>query len=421
MQTPMPLEVNTASATIYNSKESSQTAHAVRCQISGSGVVEQMRSLEQYQEFYRSDPLLRSFVESAPHAIIITDDKGLIRSFNPFAEDLFGYTEPEVFGQPFATLAVRMSLGRSTGGSIFCSKPSLSGGSASKEAKAKKKNGELCPVEIVSNRMSLDGSPVYVHFIRDISSRLRFEKRISELQQELIHLSQTNVLGELASAITHELNQPLTAITNYAAAAKQCGCKASPEDLESSFALMDKAASQAKRAWQIMHKLRKLVQHRGAECTNSDLRATLEDAVQLAMLGTSHHRIQVTLDVPATPVMVLMDRVQIQILLTNLVRNAVDELSTWDGERRVEVTLQVCPDNTAAVSVEDTGPGIASEVFESIFDPFHTTKPDGLGMGLSICRRIAEAHDGRLSADNRAEGGAIFSFIVPMSSEIMGE
>jgi two-component system, LuxR family, sensor kinase FixL len=421
MQTPMPLEVNIASATNYNSKGSSRSARGVRCEISGSGVVEQTRSLEQYQEFYRSDPLLRSFIESAPHAIIVTDDKGVIRSCNPFAEKLFGYTEVEVFGKAFSTLAGRPHLGRSTGGSIFCSEPSPSKSVPNNEAKARKKSGELCPVEIVSNQLVLDESPVYVHFIRDVSFRLRFEKRISELQQELIHLSQTNVLGELASAITHELNQPLTAITNYAAAAKQCGCKASPEDLESSFALMDKAASQAKRAWQIMHKLRKLVQHRGAECTNCDLRATLEDAVQLATLGTSHHRIQVTLDMPASPVMVLMDRVQIQILLTNLVRNAVDELNTWDGERKVRVMLQVCPDKTAAVSVEDTGPGIAPEVFESIFDPFHTTKPDGLGMGLSICRRIAEAHDGRLSAANRAEGGAVFSFIVPMSSEILGE
>lgn len=170
-----------------------------------------------------------------------------------------------------------------------------------------------------------------------------------------------------------------------------------------------------------MYKLRKLVQHRGVECVDSDLRATVDDAVQLATMGTSHHRLQVTVEMPSEPVMVLMDRVQIQIILTNLVRNAVDELSDWGGERKVQVTLRVSPDKTAEVLVEDTGPGIAPEVFESIFDPFHTTKPDGLGMGLAVSRRIAEAHGGQLAAANRPEGGAVFSFIVPMSSQNMGE
>lgn len=417
----MATEVNIASATDYNSKAGVRFARSAVREISGSGVVEPIRTSEHYIEMYRSDPSLRNFIETAPHAIIVTDEAGMVRTCNPYAEKLFGYEEAEVFGKPFAALLDPFYSSNPTGRSVFCSDPDVSKAPRDMEARARKKNGELFPVELVTNRFVLGVSRVYLHFIRDISFRQRFEQRISELQQELIHLSQTNVLGELASAITHELNQPLTAITNYAAAARQCGCKATPEELESSFDLMEKAASQAKRAWQIMHKLRKLVQHRGVECTSCDLRVAVEDAVQLATLGTSHQRIKVSVQMPSEPVMVLMDRVQIQILLTNLVRNAIDELSKWNGEKKVAVMLRVCPDQSAEVKVEDTGPGITPEVFESIFEPFHTTKPDGLGMGLAISRRIAEAHDGRLSADNRPEGGAVFSFIVPMSSENMGE
>ena len=333
-QTPMATEVNLAAVTSYNSNAGGDTVGGAVRQISGSGVVEHIRSSDYENEMYRSDPSLPSFIQTAPHAIIVTDEAGMVRTCNPFAENMFGYTEAEVFGKPFAALLDPYNPAPPIGRSVFCSDPDASKTPRNVETRARKKNGELFPVELVTNRVMLGSSRVDLHFIRDISFRQRFEQRISELERELIHLSQTNVLGELASAITHELNQPLTAITNYAAAARQCGCRATPEELESSFDLMDKAASQAKRAWQIMHKLRKLVQHRGVECMDCDLRAVLEDAVQLATLGTSHQRIKVSVRMPSEPVMVLMDRVQIQILLTNLVRNAIDELSVGMARRR---------------------------------------------------------------------------------------
>jgi C4-dicarboxylate-specific signal transduction histidine kinase len=113
-------------------------------------------------------------------------------------------------------------------------------------------------------------------------------------------------------------------------------------------------------------------------------------------------------------VIILMDRVQVHILVTNLVKNAIDELSSWRHERKIKVTLRMASADTAEVTVADTGPGIAPFAFESIFDPFHTTKPDGLGMGLALSRRIAEAHFGRLAAANRPGGGAMFRFILPV-------
>jgi two-component system sensor kinase FixL len=157
-----------------------------------------------------------------------------------------------------------------------------------------------------------------------------------------------------------------------------------------------------------------LLQHRGAECSRDDLRLAVDDAVHLATLGANQQGITVTVNKPSEPVMVLMDRVQVQVLLANLIRNAMDELSTINGERKIWITLSVNAQNLAELAVEDTGHGITPEVFENIFDPFHTTKAEGLGVGLALSRRIAQAHGGRLSAANRPEGGATFSFVVPV-------
>ena len=137
--------------------------------------------------------------------------------------------------------------------------------------------------------------------------------------------------------------------------------------------------------------------------------------MQLSTLGASQDGITVTVALPPEPVIVLMDRVQVQVLLANLIRNAVDELSMVDGERRIWVRLSLNAEGLAELAVEDTGHGIAPEVFENIFDPFHTTKTEGLGVGLALSRRIAQAHGGRLAADNRPGGGAIFSFVVPVA------
>jgi two-component system, LuxR family, sensor kinase FixL len=418
----MALKVNIATVADYNSIGGRTAAPTAATETSGGRVVEQNsiisgRHTRQHPDFRRDEAALCSFIATAPHAIAVTDAGGIIQMWNPAAESMLGYCEDEVSGTAIEAL-FDPSFGSFPGAkSTFCCGPLPAMG----ELKARKKTGELVPVEAVAKQAQLGRQRIYLHYIRDVSPRQRFEQRISELQQELLHLSQQNVLGELASAITHELNQPLTAITNYAAAAKRCGCAASPEELKSSFALMDKAAGQAKRAWQIVHKLRSLVQHHGADCEKGDLRTAVEDAIQLASLGTSHQGITISVSLPAAPVTVLMDRVQIQILLTNLVRNGVDELRAVKGERKIRVALRARPGEEAEVSVEDTGRGLTPEVFESIFDPFHTTKPDGLGMGLAISRRIAEAHGGRLAAANRPEGGAVFTFVIPMSNENMGE
>ncbi|MEJ2228280.1 MAG: PAS domain-containing sensor histidine kinase [Alphaproteobacteria bacterium] len=415
----MTLDLNINVTNKYNSNAISGFASALKAAFSnGTQTMPLSPDLGHELPPYRDQNSLRKFIMIAPHPIVVTGADGVVRFCNSFAAELFGYSEEEMTGLEFASLVCLTNNGEAVSSDNTDAEDNalVPDTHLATETTAHRKNSEVLPVELGSSEFELDAEKIIIHFIRDISFRKRSKQRIMELQRELMHLSRQNVLGELASAITHELNQPLTAITNYATAARRCGCTASPESLEASFALMEKAECQAQRARQIVHKLRSLVAHHEVECAEHDLRTVLEEAVQLASLGAAEYGIDVSLTMPSMPVKVYMDRVPVQILLTNLVRNAVDALNTWTGDKKVTIILRLLPDNSAEVSVQDTGAGIATEVFETIFDPFHSTKPEGLGMGLAICRRIAEAHDGLLNAANLPEGGAIFSFIVPMSN-----
>jgi two-component system sensor kinase FixL len=172
----------------------------------------------------------------------------------------------------------------------------------------------------------------------------------------------------------------------------------------------------------VIRKLRQLVSERSIDRVFADLCTTVQEAVQIASMGAAKHNIQISVELPPQPVIVLMDRSQILMLVSNLVRNAIEELVVWRHERKIEVALTLPTPDMAQVTVADTGPGILSTVFENIFDPFHTTKPEGSGMGLSLARRIAEAHSGRLAAANRPGGGALFMFCIPIGKgEKLGE
>jgi two-component system sensor kinase FixL len=380
-------------------------------------------SLNQYHRPYKivenddlNWSLLENFIAHIPDAVVTTSEDGVIQAFNERAERLFAYKCADVRGRHIAMLIeTAIDGGKPRAGSGDPHQLSWRPISGEHPLRGLKKTGELFPIDVFESEYRQNGAVHRLYYIKDLTLTSRHEQRIAELETEIAYLSRHSVLGELATTITHELSQPLTAITNYTAAAIRCLTQPLPEQRDSGLDLIVKAGEQSKRAWLIMHRLRKLMQHRGIECARDDLRGAIEEAVQLATLGVERHGIQVAVDMPPEPVMVSMDRVHIQVLATNLIRNAIDELSTWTGEKSLWVRLKVRDGNLAEFSVEDTGAGIAPEIYENIFDPFHTTKQQGLGVGLAVSRRIAQAHGGRLSAENRPEGGAVFRFVVPMS------
>lgn len=370
------------------------------------------------RDLFRINPnLLENFTRFMPDAVVVADQKNVIKFFNKKSEILFGYNAQETIGKDISFLfsedlkIPKTSCQLSSQTEIpnwrkLAEKPVYAG---------VKKDGEHVPVEILLAEQICGQAPLWMFVIRDASATSRQQSYIAELEREIAHLSQHSLLGELAAAITHELSQPLSAISNYTTAAARAWSQNVPAGAGEQIELIAKAGEQAKRALLTVHRLRQLIQYRDAECTDDDLRLALEDAMQLAALGASQHTIAIELDVSPKPVIVRMDRIQIQILLANLIRNAIDELRGWKGERKMWISLKVNEQNLAEITVEDNGPGIAQHVFEKIFDPFLTTKQEGLGVGLAVSRRIAKAHGGRLLARNRQDGGAAFSFVIPLS------
>jgi two-component system sensor kinase FixL len=342
--------------------------------------------------------------------MVVARTDGTIEHINAAAEHLYGYGEAELAGQKFASLLMPAPSDEFALSEAYWEDKARAG-----SLKGRKQNGEIFPVNLVKAEIGAAQERLVIVTIRDASCKQRMKQRLEEMQRELFHLSRYTVLGELASAITHELNQPLAAIAAYAAAARHDEATGH-YDRQESLELLDKVAAQALRCGQIIQKLRRLVAERNIDRVYDDLCAVVKDAAQLAAMGAAKHNIEVTLTLPPQPVVLLMDRLQIQLLVTNLILNAIDELASWRHERRIEVTLTHPSPGRAELTVADTGPGIAPHAFENIFDSFHTTKPDGLGMGLALCRRVAEAHFGHLAADNRPDGGAIFSFVIPVGS-----
>lgn len=252
---------------------------------------------------------------------------------------------------------------------------------------------------------------------RDVTPHRRAEDRARRMQAELMHVSRLSAMGAMAAAIAHELNQPLTAAANFANAARRLLADGAPPDparVEDAREAMAEAAGEAVRAGKIVRHLRGLVGRGDGEKRLCGLNALVEAAAVLALAGAREQRVAARFEFDPRSPRVLVDRVQIQQVVVNLVRNAVE--AVLDAPRR-EVVVATAPRGTGMVevSVADTGPGLAEEVADRLFEPFVTTKRDGMGVGLSICRSIVEEHGGRLTAEGNPGGGTVFRFSLPQA------
>jgi two-component system sensor kinase FixL len=358
---------------------------------------------------------LRSILETVPDAIIVIDERALIEEFSPAAERLFGHTAAEVRGRnvsmlmpspyrerhdayirSYLTTGVRRIIGI---GRIVV---------------GLRKNGSTFPMELAVGEARVGPRRVFTGFVRDLTERQQTEKRLQDIQAELLHVSRLSAMGQMASALAHELNQPLTAILNYVRAARrllEMEGGASPKALET----MDKAVAQTSRAGQIIRRLRDFVEKGQSQRAPDNLNKTIEEAAALALVGAKEANVKVTLELsPALPE-VLIDRIQIQQVLLNLIRNSVEAMVMND--RRELVIRSALLDGQAEVAVSDTGTGLSDAVVAQLFQPFVTTKPQGMGLGLSISRSIIDAHGGRIWAEPNEGGGVAFRFTVPAGLE----
>ncbi|HTQ51322.1 MAG TPA: ABC transporter substrate binding protein [Candidatus Acidoferrales bacterium] len=243
--------------------------------------------------------------------------------------------------------------------------------------------------------------------------RRRAELEIQRQRTELAHVSRVSTLGQLASALTHELNQPLGAILRNAEAA-EIFLQNNPPKLEEVEAILADICRDDRRAGDVIDRMRTLFKRRGLAAGPLDLRSLVEDTVALARPDAETRQIQISVQVPSQLPAVNGDRVHLQQVLLNLILNGMDAMnSTPKLERRLTIRVSEATDGNLLVAVSDRGTGIAPEEIVHIFEPFFTTKPDGMGMGLAISRTIIQAHGGEIRAANNALGGATFAFTLP--------
>lgn len=354
----------------------------------------------------------RAVIDNAHDAIIAIDAQGRVEMFNRAAERIFGFQAHEVIGRNVNMLMPAPYHAEHDGyisNYITTGTAKIIG--TGREVEAQHKNGTIFPIDLSIGEMRSGANRGFIGVIRDITERHQSERRVRELTAELVHISRLSAMGQLSSSLAHELNQPLTAIMNYAEVARQLaemGGATVPGKLKD---FLVKTIEQADRAGQIIRRLRSFVEKGTAERNLEDLNKVVADATNLASIGVRVDGIRVQFDLADALPAISIDKIQIQQVIVNLVRNAIEALH--DAERR-ELTVQTYlgPD-WQEVAIWDTGPGIDPSVAEKLFTPFLTTKKDGMGIGLSISQSIVEAHEGRLWAEPNPAGGTVFRFRLP--------
>ena len=357
---------------------------------------------------------LQSILDTIPEAMVVIDESGAIRSFSAAAEGLFGYSAAEVNGQNVKLLMPAPYREEHDG---YLHRYQRTGErriiGIGRVVVGQRKDGSTFPMELTVGEMRSGAQHFFNGFIRDLTERQQTEARLQELQAELVHVSRLTAMGEMASALAHELNQPLAAISNYMKGSRRLLESHADQRAEQVRDAMGKAADQALRAGQIIRRLRDFVARGESERRVEDLRKLVEEASALALVGAKDKAVRVRFDFASQVDFVLADKVQIQQVLLNLMRNAIEAM---EGVERRELVVSTAPaaDGMVEISVADTGSGISPEVSAQLFQPFVTTKAHGMGVGLSISRTIVEAHGGSIVSHPNNGGGTVFSFTLPV-------
>ncbi|RYE58736.1 MAG: PAS domain S-box protein, partial [Rhizobiaceae bacterium] len=280
-----------------------------------------------------------------------------------------------------------------------------------------RRDGSTFPLELSVAEAEANGERMFTGFIRDLTEQQRAEARIEDLRSSLIHAARVSAMGTMASTLAHELNQPITAVVNYTQAISDLLVEPKPEDLPMIREALTDSVSEAMRAGQIVRRLREFVAKGEVEKTVEDLRLLVEDAGKLALMGAREKGVDATFSLDTNAAMVLVDRVQIQQVLINLMRNAVDAMAQ-SPKRHLSVLSKAEGADMVRITVRDTGPGVPDVIAADLFRAFNSTKDEGMGLGLSICRTIVESHGGRIWHEAAPGGGAQFHFtVVRISSE----
>lgn len=352
----------------------------------------------------------RSILRSVPDAMVVINDVGLITAFSEASEKLFGYDAADVLGKNVSLLmgpADRDDHDQYIARYLKTHRAKIIG--IGRTVTARRKDGTLFPIDLKIGEAKIGDHYLFTAFMRDLTEQRRNESRMKALQAELVHFSRLSSVGTMASALAHELNQPLTVVTNYLEAARDLLDTPDAESMAMVQEALDEAAKQSVRAGQIVRKLRDYVSRGEVEKRPVPLVPLLGDAVALVQtemsLTTSEIDVRVTEDIAD----VMVDPIQIQQVVINIVRNAFEAMA---GQEKPRVSIQAAPASggLVMVAIEDNGPGLDREIAEHLFKPLASSKATGMGLGLSICKTIIEAHGGTIEAMPAGATGTRFVF-----------
>jgi two-component system sensor kinase FixL len=357
---------------------------------------------------------LQALLDAAVDAIIMIDHRGTIQTLNRAAESLFGYPSAEAIGHnvslfmpPVAASAHDGQIDRflATGEAHVIGR--------GREVEAMRRDGSVFPARLSVGLVPGTQPPRFVGFVHDLTQRREVEEDSRRSQARLAQVARFAAMGEMAAGIAHELNQPLSAIATYAQACDRMLDVPAP-DLPEIHAALKQISAQALRAGEIIRRLRHLVGNRDTERVTSDINEVVQELATLAGVDARHNDITLAFEFAPDAGPVSIDRVQVQQVLLNLVRNAIEALDGLAAERRtLTIGTRRLADKEVEVYVRDHGPGVPADIAERMFDPFYTTKRGGTGLGLAISRTIARAHRGTLGHRPGTSTGAEFFLRLP--------
>ena len=350
---------------------------------------------------------LNAIFNASVEGIITINREDIIVSANTAVETIFGYKPEELMGRGIGEL-MPSSASSSLSPAIKCI-------GQIEEIEGVHKNGSVVPLDLSVADFSIENEFYYTYIVRDVSLRKCREELDKMHLDELAHVTRLGLMGEMASGIAHEVNQPLSAISSYTQVCLNL-INAETPNLPKLAEILYKTQQQSLRAGRIIHRMREFVKSHARHCSTADINTMLHDAAGLCISELKQNNIKLTFELENHLPLFYVDHIQIEQVIINLIRNSIDALKSVAATDSRDITIQsrLIPDNGLQVRVKDNGPGLNDEQRQKIWTPFYTTKTNGMGMGLSISRSIIEAHEGTLSFASQPGKGTTFYFTLPL-------
>lgn len=348
------------------------------------------------------DVQLRAVLESSPTALLLVDRNRAVAYANERARSMFGYAANELMGVDIDTLLPHSLL----------SNPSAKrSGAGNGESMGRRRGGSDFPVDVALSPLQMQAQHYTVAAVSDLSERRSLERELAVERESMAHMSRVVLVGEISGSLAHELNQPLAAILSNAQAAQRI-LRRDPTELGDIREILDDIVDNDRRAGEVIRRLRGLLKKEYRVFAPLSVSELVQDSLRVIRNDLISRGVEYRMDLPANVARVKGDHVQLQQVLLNLIINACDAMGD-SGPRVLTIRTSTPRKHHVQVEVRDTGPGIPEDMLDSIFAPFQSSKPNGMGMGLAICRTIIRAHGGRIWAANVSTGGASVCFELP--------